>query len=64
METIRLTTEELDALIERMESGCLQDKDVEIIKAMAPAVKVLSQPVKDKASSIKKLLAMLFGPKT
>jgi transposase len=64
METIRLTTEELDALIERMESGCLQDKDVEIIKAMAHAVKVLSQAVKDKASSIKKLLAMLFGPKT
>lgn len=64
METIRLTTEELDALIERVESGCLQDKDVEIIKAMAHAVKVLSQAVKDKASSIKKLLGMVFGPKT
>lgn len=64
MEPIRLKTEELDALIKRVESGCLQDKDIEIIKAMADAVKVLSQAVKDKASSIKKLLAMLFGAKT
>jgi transposase len=64
MEPIHLKTEELDALIKRVESGCLQDKDIEIIKAMADAVKVLSQAVKDKASSIKKLLAMLFGAKT
>jgi len=64
METISLTTEELDALIERVESGSLQKGDAEIIKAMANAVKLLSQAVNDKAVSIKKLLAMVFGAKT
>jgi len=64
METIRLTSEELDALIGRVESGCLQEKDAEIIKAMANVIRVLSQAVKDKASSIKKLLGMVFGPTT
>ena len=64
METISLTTEELDALIERVESDSLQKGDAEIIKAMANAVKVLSQAVNDKTVSIKKLLAMVFGPKT
>lgn len=64
METISLTTEELDALVKRAKAGCLQEGDAEIIQAMANAVKLLSQAVKDKASSIKKLLAMVFGPKT
>ena len=64
MDTISLTTGQLDALVERAKSGCLQEGDVEIIQAMANAVKVLSQAVKDKASSIKKLVAMVFGPKT
>jgi hypothetical protein len=64
MKTICLTGEELDALVERVESGCIQQGDAEIIKAMANAVKLLSQAVKNKASSIKKLLAMVFGPKT
>jgi transposase len=64
MDTISLTTEELDALIERVESSSLQKGDAEIIKAMANAVKLLSQAVNDKAVSIKKLLSMVFGPKT
>lgn len=64
MEPLHLTEDELDALIERVESGCLRDGDADIIKAMANAVKVMSQAVKDKASSIKKLLGMVFGPKT
>jgi transposase len=64
MDTISLTTEELDALVERVKAGCLQEGDAEVIQAMANAVKLLSQAVKDKASSIKKLLAMVFGLKT
>ncbi len=64
METVRLTSEELDALIERAESGYLWKGDADIIRTMANAVKVLSQAVNDKAVSIKKLLDMVFGPKT
>lgn len=64
METIRLTSEELDALVERAESGKLQKGDADIIKTMANAVKVLSQAVNDKADSIKRLLALVFGSKT
>jgi len=64
METISLTSEELDALVKRAESGNLWKGDADIIRTMANAVKVLSQAVNDRAVSIKKLLAMVFGPKT
>lgn len=64
METIRLTSDEIDALLERVEAGILRDGDADIIKAMAHAVKTLSQAVNDKAVSIKRLLAMVFGTKT
>jgi len=64
MKPIRLTADEIDALVERAELGSLQEGDAEIIKAMANAVKTLSQAINDKAVSIKKLLAMVFGAKT
>jgi len=64
MEPIRLTIDEIDALVERAESGSLQKGDADIIKVMADAVKTLSQAVNDKAVSIKRLLAMVFGAKT
>ncbi len=64
MEPIRLTVDEIDALVERAESGSLQEGDADTIRAMADAVKTLSQAVNDKAVSIKKLLAMVFGAKT
>lgn len=64
MEPFSLTQGELDALIQRAESGMLIDGDVDIIKAMANAVKSLSQAVDDKATFIKKLLKMIFGSKT
>lgn len=64
MEPLSLTEKELDALIERSESGCLKAGDTDIIKAMVNAVKVLSRAVNDKAISIKRLLGMVFGPKT
>ncbi len=55
---------QLEALIERAESGSLQENDVELIKGMAECIAVLSQAVDDKASSVKKLLRMVFGAKT
>lgn len=64
MEPLSLTSEELDALVERAESDRLRNGDADIIKAIANAVKVLSQAVNDKAVSIKRLLAMVFGSKT
>lgn len=64
MESLSLASEELDALVKRAESDSLQKGDAEIIKAMANAVKVLSQAVNDKTVSIKRLLAMVFGAKT
>lgn len=64
MEPLSLTEEELNALIARAESGCLEKGDVDIIKTMVDTIKVLSQSVNDKAISIKRLLGMVFGPKT
>jgi len=64
MEPLSLTEKELDALIERAELGCLNAGDVDIIKAMVNAVKVLSRSVNDKTVSIKRLLKMVFGQKT
>lgn len=64
MGTIRLTPLELDALVERAESGSLRHGDPEIIRAMADAIKVLSQAVGDKTVSLKRVLAMVFGSKT
>lgn len=64
MESFSLTEDELDALIKRAEVGRLEKTDVDILKAMVNAIKVLSQSVNDKAASIKRLLGMVFGPKT
>jgi transposase len=61
---IELDMGQLEALIERAESGSLQENDVELIRGMAECIAVLSQAVDDKASSVKKLLRMVFGAKT
>lgn len=58
---IDLTPEELDALLQRVKDGCLKDNDYEIIKAMADTVSYLSQLSDEKATTIKRLLKMLFG---
>jgi len=58
---IELTTEELDALLKRVKAGCLEDRDYEIIKAMAETVSYLSRLSDEKAVTIKRLLKMLFG---
>ena len=59
-----MTQEEIDALLKRVESNALQKGDYEIIKFMTEAIMTLGQALDNKAASIKRLLAMLFGPKT
>jgi len=64
MDQIQLSKEDLDALLERVKTNTLQDGDYDIIKRMADAIVLLEQSLDNKATSIKRLLAMLFGPKT
>lgn len=61
---IELDMDQLEELLKRAESGSLQENDIELIKTMADCIAVLSQAVDDKASSVKKLLRMVFGAKT
>ena len=61
---IDLNLEQVDALLNRVQTGCLQDGDYELIKAMVETIELLSQCVDEKATSIKRLLRMLFGPST
>jgi transposase len=61
---IELDLDKLDELLKRAESGSLEKNDVELIRGMAECIALLSQAVDDKASSVKKLLRMVFGAKT
>ncbi len=61
---IDLKPEQIDALLERVKTGSLQDGDYEIIKAMSETIEFLSHLSEEKAASIKRLLRMLFGAKT
>jgi len=63
-EQIKLNLDEIDALIQRVETGHLQDGDYEIIKSMADTIVCLNQALENKKVSIKKLLKILFGSKT
>ncbi len=59
-----MTQEEIDALLQRVKANALQTGDYEIIKSITEAIMTLGQALDNKAASIKRLLAMLFGPKT
>ena len=61
---IDLTQEELDALLERVESDALEPGDHEVIRAMAETIAFPSQAVDQKGTSIKRLLRMIFGAST
>jgi len=63
-ERIDLNLEQVDDLLKRVESGCLQTGDYQLIKAMVETIELLSQCVDEKATSIRRLLRMLFGPRT
>ena len=58
---IDITPEELEALLQRVKAGRLDDNDYQIIKAMADTVSYLSQLSDEKATTIKRLLKMMFG---
>jgi len=57
---IDLKPEELAALLARVEKS-VDEKDYEIIKAMADTIEYLSQMVDQKGVSIKRLVKMMFG---
>ena len=57
---IDLTPEELKALLKRVET-VVSKEDYEKIKAMAETIEALSNLAGEKASTIKRLLKMLFG---
>jgi len=61
---INLNLDQVDTLLKRVENGSLQEGDYEIIKAMAETIYLLSQVVDEKATSIRRLLKMLFGAGT
>ncbi len=59
-----LKPEDLEALLERVDKGTLQEGDYAIIKAMVETIALLSQSLDDKATAIKRLLRMVFGATT
>ena len=61
---IELSAAELDALIDRIKSRSLLEKDYETLEAMGETINVLSHSVDEKAASIKRLLKMIFGAST
>jgi hypothetical protein len=61
---IDLNLQEADALLERVAACSVKEGDYEIVKAMVETIRVLSQAVDEKASSIRRLLRMLFGAST
>ena len=64
MASVELDIKQINALLERVKEGKLQKGDYEIIQSMANAIIELSQALNKKAASIKRLLNILFGPKT
>ena len=64
LKRINLNLDQVDTLLKRVENGSLQEGDYEIIKAMAETIYLLSQVVNEKATSIRRLLKMLFGAGT
>ena len=61
---IDLKPADVDALLERVEKGALQEGDYEIIKAMVETIGLLSRSLDAKATAIKRLLRMIFGGST
>ena len=60
---IDLTPEDIQALLDRVKYT-VSKEDYEKIKAMAETIEALSQVVDQKATSIKRLINLLFGEKS
>jgi len=61
---VELKPADVEALLERVEKGALQEGDYEIIKGLIEAFVYLSQAVDEKATALKRLLRVIFGAKT
>ncbi len=61
---VELTVEELDALVDRVNRGEVQQGDGEIIEAMAEMIKFINLVLQEKTISIKRLRRIIFGAKT
>ncbi len=64
LERIDMRAEELDALVERVKIGSLQEGDSQIVATMVETLKFLSSAMDEKNMSIKRLRRILFGAKT
>lgn len=64
LERIDMRPEELDALVERVKIGSLQEGDSQIVATMVETLKFLSSAMDEKNMSIKRLRRILFGAKT
>jgi hypothetical protein len=62
-ERIDLDLDQVDSLLKRAEQA-LAPEDYQLIKAMVETIQLLSQSVDQKATSIRRLLQMLFGDRT
>ena len=62
-ERIEISGEEAEALLARVKD-VLPDEDYRIIKGLIDTHLLLNQAVSEKSTSIKRLLKMIFGPKT
>jgi len=63
-EKIDISPQELEALLERVESGSLAPGDFELIKAMAETISFLSSAVDKKGAQLARMLRALFGSKS
>jgi transposase len=63
-ERIELSPEQMQTFMERVESHSLQEQDYTLILGMAQTILFLSRIIEEKRGSIRRLLRMLFGPKT
>lgn len=61
---IEISAEDTEALLERVKNSGLTQEDYEIIEGIIEAYVLLDQAVKEKNTSVKRLLKMIFGYKT
>jgi len=61
---VELTTEEMERLIQRIDTEALRDEDLPTIKAIIKSYVLVTQALQEKKASIKKLLRMIFGSRT
>ena len=61
---VELTAEEMEGLIQRLDTEKLRDDDLPTIKAIIKSYLLVTQALQEKKASIKKLLRMIFGART